>query len=133
MTGHGTKFTRKMEQAVIALLIQRNVEEAARSVGIGAATLMRWQKLPEFQKAYREARHAAYFQTIARLQQASSTAATVLLKVMVDQTTPPAARIRAADMVLEHSSRSIELEDMETRLAALEQLAKQAKPPGAQS
>jgi len=44
MRGHGAKFTRKMEEAVVAMLTQRNVEEAARSVGISIATLMRWQK-----------------------------------------------------------------------------------------
>jgi transposase-like protein len=31
-----------MEDAVIAMLTQRNVEEAARSAGISTATLMRW-------------------------------------------------------------------------------------------
>ena len=36
MKGHGAKFNRKMEEAVAALLAQRNVEEAARAVGIGA-------------------------------------------------------------------------------------------------
>ena len=58
MIGHGTKFKRKLEEAVAAMLTQRNVEEAARSVGISTATLMRWQKEPEFQQAYRVARRA---------------------------------------------------------------------------
>jgi hypothetical protein len=60
MIGHGAKFTRKMEEAVAALLSQKNHEEAACVVGIGIATLLRWQKLPEFQAAYREARRAAF-------------------------------------------------------------------------
>jgi hypothetical protein len=58
MVGHGSKFSRKMEEAVAALVTQRNVEEAARTAGIGTQTLLRWQKIPEFQKAYREARRA---------------------------------------------------------------------------
>ena len=87
MRGHGTKFTRKMEAAVAALLTQRNQEEAARSVGIGPATLLRWQKLPEFQDAYRQARRQAVSQSVARLQQASSAAVSTLLKVMVDAST----------------------------------------------
>jgi hypothetical protein len=49
MSGHGGKITRKPEDAVAAMLTQRNVEEAARAVGISVAALMRWQKLPEFQ------------------------------------------------------------------------------------
>ena len=65
MNGHGTKFKRKLDEAVAAMLTQRNVEEAARSVGVATATLMRWQKLPEFQTAYREAHRAAYGQAVA--------------------------------------------------------------------
>ena len=44
MTGHGAKFGRKTEQAIVVLLAQRNIEEAARAVGIGTKTLMRWMK-----------------------------------------------------------------------------------------
>ena len=74
MRGHGTKFSRKMEETVAALLTQPNVDAAARSVGISVATLMRWQKEPEFQKALREARRAAFGQAIARSQQMSGAA-----------------------------------------------------------
>ena len=124
MTGHGTKFTRKLEEAVAAMLTQRNVEEAARAVGISTATLMRWQKLPEFQQAYREARRAVHGQSIARLQQATSAAVSTLLKVMVDASTPASTKVRAADSVLDHSAKAIELEDIEVRVAALEAAAK---------
>ena len=60
MVGPGSKFTRKKEEAIAALLIQRNVEEAARVAGIGTQTLLRWLKIPEFQTAYWEARRAAF-------------------------------------------------------------------------
>ena len=46
------------------MLTQRNVEEAARSVGVSTANLMRRQKEPEFQQAYRAARRAAHGQSI---------------------------------------------------------------------
>ncbi len=69
MAGHGEKFGRKQEEAIAALLSQRNIDEAARVAGVGARTLIRWLKLPEFQTAYREARRAAFGQSIARLQQ----------------------------------------------------------------
>ena len=60
MAGPGSKFTRKKEEAIAALLTQRNVEEAARAAGVGTQTLLRWLKLPEFQADYREARRAAF-------------------------------------------------------------------------
>ena len=127
MKGHGAKFSRKMEEAVAALLTQRNQEEAARAVGIGTATLLRWQKEPEFQAAYRAARRTAHAQSVARLQQATSAAVTTLLKVMVDPSTPPSTKVRAADSVLDHSAKAIELEDIDARVADLERAAEAAK------
>ena len=120
MKGHGTKFNRKMEDAVTALLTQRNVEEAARAVGISVGTLMRWQKEPEFEAAYRQARRVVFRQSVARLQQASGAAVSTLLKLMVDPTTPASTRARAADIVLDHSAKAIEIEDIEARVAELE-------------
>ena len=123
MRGHGTKFGHKMEEAVAALLTQRNIDEAARAVGISTATLMRWQKLPEFQTAYREARRAAFGQSVARLQQGSSTAATTLLKMLIDPATPASVRVRAAECILNHSIKAIEVEDIEARVSELERAA----------
>ena len=89
MVGHGAKFGRKKEEATAALLSQRTIEDAARVANIGTNTLLRWLKDPAFEAAYREARRAAFSQSIARLQQASGAAVSTLLKVMVDPNTPP--------------------------------------------
>lgn len=102
------------------MLSQRNLEEAARAIGVVPNTLLRWMKLPEFQAAYREARRAAYGQSVARMQQASGAAVSTLLKIMVDPTASASTRVRAADSVLDHSAKAIEIEDLEARVAALE-------------
>jgi hypothetical protein len=128
MAGHGEKLGRKQEEAIAALLTQRNTEEAAHAVGVTPKTLLRWMKLPEFQAAYREARRAAFAQSIARLQQASSAAASTLLKVMVDPSTPAPTRVRAAESVLTHAAKAIEIEDLDARVTALEQTA-ESNPP----
>ena len=60
MKGHGTKFGRKKEEAVAALLTQRNLEEAAKTIGIAPNTLLKWMKEPEFDSAYRAARRSAF-------------------------------------------------------------------------
>jgi transposase-like protein len=125
--GHGSKFGHKKEAAIEALLTQRNVEEAARSIDIGTQTLRRWMKIPEFEAAYLEARRAAVSQSNARLQQASSAAVSTLLKIMVDVTSPASTRVRAADSVLDHAKQSIEIDDIQVRLAALEQTANPTK------
>jgi DNA invertase Pin-like site-specific DNA recombinase len=51
-----------------------------------------------------------------------------LLKVMVDPNSPAASRIRAADCVLGHTAKGIELEDIEVRVRELERAAEASKP-----
>ena len=128
MTGHGAKFGRKMEAAVVALLTHRNIEEAAQAVGVAPKTLLRWQQVAEFQAALRKARKDAYSNSIGRLQQGASAAVSTLLKVMLDPATPASTRVRAAESVLSHSEKAIELEDVEARLAQLERSADESKP-----
>ena len=118
---------RKQEEAIAALLTQRNVEEAARAAGIGTRTLLRWMQVPEFQKAYREARRAAFGQAIARLQQGTSAAATTLLKLLIDPNTPASVRVRAADSIFHHAAKAIEIEDIEERVSELERAAEAAR------
>jgi hypothetical protein len=63
-----------MEQTILALLTARNIEDAAKIVGVSPKTLLRWQQDPEFAAAFRKAHRAAYGQAPARLRQASSAA-----------------------------------------------------------
>lgn len=50
--------------AAMALLARRNLEDAARAVGISSKTLLRWMKEPEFEAGYRAARRAAFPQSV---------------------------------------------------------------------
>jgi hypothetical protein len=127
MAAHKSMLGRKQEETIAALLTQRNLDEAAKAAGISQRTLMRWLKLPEFQVAYREARRAAYCQAVAQLQQGTTAAATTLLKVMLDQSTPASVKVRAAECVMNHSSKAIEIEDVEFRVAELERAAESQK------
>jgi hypothetical protein len=124
--GHGQKFNRKKEQAVAPLLTQPNIDLAARSVGISPNTLLNWMKVPEFDAAYRAAKRASYGQAIARLQQAMPLAVQTMLKVLVDPNTPASVRVRAAEVIANHSHKAIE-EDVEARVAALEEAASEQK------
>jgi len=120
MAGHGSKLGRKQEQAIAALLSQRTVEDAAHATGVDTKTLLRWMKDPDFDAAYRRARRATVSQSGARLQQATSAAASTLLKIMVDANAPPSTRVRAAESVLSHAAKAIQIEDVELRVAELE-------------
>src|SRR5215471_2111639 len=124
------KFNRKKEEAIAALLTQRNIEGAAKVAGIGANTLLRWLKVPEFQTAYRAARREAFGQSIARLQQGTSAATTTLLKLLIEPlklliepNTPASVRARVADSIFNHAAKAIEIEDIEARVSELERMA----------
>jgi hypothetical protein len=130
MKGHGAKYERKREEAIAALLTQKNIDDAAKSIGVSQNTLLNWLKQPDFDAAYREARRLAFRQSISRLQQASSAAVTTLLKLMIDAGTPAAVKARVADSILDHSAKAIELEDIEARVAELERAAEASRRSG---
>jgi len=50
-----------------------------------------------------------------------------LFKIMVDTNTPASTRVRAADSVINHATKAIEIEDIDVRVAALEQAAELSK------
>ena len=114
-------LTPKQEKAVAALLSEPSVTSAAQKAGIGLRTLHTWLAEPAFADAYRTARREAVRQAIARLQQVSSEAVTVLETVMNDGDEKGATRVSAARTVLETAIKAVELEDLAARLDALEQ------------
>jgi hypothetical protein len=118
---------RQREQLILALLQQPGIEKAAAAVGISSVTAWRITKTPEFKEEYRQARREAFSQSLGRLQQAAGAATSTLMKIMVDATAPAGSRVRAADCVLEHAQSALELEDIQVRLARLEQIEKDSK------
>jgi hypothetical protein len=128
MTGHGSKFGRRKEQAIASLLTSRSMEDAAKAAGISSTTLKRWLQLPEFKAAYLEARREVVRQANARIQQCSGAAASVLVRLMADPATPASVRARTALAILECANQSLELEDIEGRIARLEESEERERP-----
>lgn len=127
MVTPGSKFTRKKEEAIAALLTQRNLEDAARTAGIGTQTMLRWLKVPEFVQEYRKARREAVHQSVARMQQATGAAASVVLKLMTDPNVPAAVKLRAAECVFDRAFKGVELEDIEARVSELERATEESR------
>lgn len=125
--GKSSTKVRQRERLILALLQQPSLEKAAAAAGISTVTAWRISKTPEFQEEYRKARREAFAQSVARLQHATGAAVSTLLKVMVDKDSPAASRVRAADSVLGHAAKAIEIEDIEVRVAALEWVMETSK------
>lgn len=109
---------RLMEQAVVALLREPTIALAATSVGISEATLHRWLKMAVFQNAYRAARRNILEAAVAKLQQASTSAAEALERQL--KCDKPEVVVRAATVILDQATRGSGLLDIEGRLQALE-------------
>ena len=127
MKGHGSKSSRQRDEAIIALLTHRNIEEAARAVGHSPNTLRRWLKQPEFDAAYREAKREMFSQSLARLQNASPAAVSTIIKLTLDASTPAATKLRAAESILDRAAKAMETEDIPARLTAVEQAVEATK------
>jgi len=123
MKGHGEKFTRRMEVAIVGLLTQSTMDDAAKHAGVSTPTLWRWMQEPRFQTEYRKARRQAMGQAAAQLQQASSIAVKALKDIIQDSDITASARVTAARTVLEIGLKAIEIEDIESRVEELERMA----------
>jgi hypothetical protein len=122
--GHGG-LSRKAEEAIAALLTAETVEHAAQQAGIGYRTLHRWlREDADFQQAYRRARREVVHQAQAQIQKATGRAVATLIAVMDDPLAPPGAKVTAARVILEQAVRAIELDDLESRIIALEAVQK---------
>ena len=119
MKGHGSKFGRRKEAAIAALISTRTTEEAAKQAGISVRTLIRWMKNPGFREEWLAIRRDSVSQATARLQKAAGSAAYILTKALVDPTVPPAI-LKAAQCVLEMALKGLHAEDFDIRLTKLE-------------
>ena len=122
--GHGQKFTRNMEKAIASLLVNPSIPDAAKEVGIGERTLWRWFKIPEFEKAYRLARREVVRHAVVNVQAAMSEAVETLRSIMNDGSAPASARVSAARAVIDTGLKAVELEDLDHRLSAIEEIIK---------
>jgi uncharacterized protein (UPF0147 family) len=122
-TGHGEKQSRLQEQAIAALMSQPTIGEAAQVAGVGVETLRLWLKDPAFCEAYRRERRAFMAAVGASLQRAATHAVAALEAITKDPEAPAAARVSSARVILEMSARTTEIEDIDSRLSALERSA----------
>ena len=126
MKGHGEKFGRKEEQAIVALLTHPTVAEAAKACAVSEVTLWRWMQQPAFTERYRAARRQALEGAIGSLQQAASEAASALRRNLACGV--PSVEVRAALGILEQAIKGAELLDLQERIEALEQQQAAAAP-----
>lgn len=116
----GEKLSKKKELAIAAILTCPTLKEAAKQIGITDVTLWRWMQLPAFQETLKQAKRQAVSQATSALSQICHEAVHNLRSIMNNEEAAPSARVSAAKTILDSGLRGVELDDLETRLAALE-------------
>lgn len=122
--GHGEKFSRKIEQFVVALMSQPTVAAAGQVVGVSNVTARRWLQREDVQARYRQVQREALAHTVGRLQQATNQAVDTLAALMTDAQAPAAVKASAAKAVIDLALRGREHED-EQQLVLLEKAVKE--------
>jgi hypothetical protein len=120
MAGNTRNVTRRQEAAIAALLSSASISEASKTAGIAERTLYRWLKIDSFNAAYQDARREVVLRTVGTIQAAMVQAVETLRCVMIDDKSPPSAKVSAARVIIETGMKAYELGDLEERIAALE-------------
>ena len=118
MPGHGQKLSYRREQALSALLACSTVQEAARASRITERTLQRWLADEDFRRDLREAQRAVLADAIGEIQAATLEAVRELRAALKCDHAP--TRVKAAIAIIDRALRGREIEELEARLAALE-------------
>ena len=119
--GHGDKLPTKGAAAIAALLVEPNFEAAAATAGVHPNTIRAWlRNRPEFVRQLQAAAWPVVTLTTAQLVAGCTEAVAVLRAELAGARAGD--RIRAADALLSHYGRALELVNISQRVAKLEEL-----------
>jgi hypothetical protein len=108
-------------RAVRALLTKQTIEGAAKFANVGESSLYRWLADDSFRSALIEAEGDVLDSATRRLVGLSEAAIAVITQLLIDREAPAMVRLRAAECVLGHMLKLVELRNLAQRLEALEQ------------
>ena len=108
------------EEIISALLSTRSIAEASQKLGIQPRTIYNRMKKDDFKRLYAEARKGLLKATTEDLQKMTASAVRVLADIMLDASLPANTRIYSATSILQFASKYTELNDVLSRIEALE-------------
>ena len=110
----------QQRQVLGSLLGGVPIVRAAEAAEVDPSSIYRWLKQPAFAEALREGRRQVAQQGLAQLQGLVADAVSVVRQILNDDTRTPTVRLRAAELVIEQTTRYLEIDDLERRLRELE-------------
>lgn len=112
----------QQRQVIVALLSGVPITRAARAAEVDPSSIYRWLKQPVFQDELRAGRRELVRLGLAQLQGLLADAVTVVREILTDSARPATIRLRAAELVIEHTARYLETDELERRIQELERL-----------
>lgn len=109
------------EKIMAALIACGSVRAAARAVGVSETTVRARLNDPDFRKEYETAKGAVLEEACDSLSARLTHAVDVLVEVLDNTENAATVRVSAADSLLRHGLRYIEMGNILLRLDALEQ------------
>ncbi|MDN5479800.1 MAG: phage replication protein [Lactococcus lactis] len=110
-----------------ALLTEPTIEKAASKAQIAKSTAYKYLKDTKFNERLLEKKRELMSQVTNQLQQKAIEAVKVLSDIMTDEKAPEYARISAAKSVLDNAYKGLDLEDIQVRLAKIEEVVTNKK------
>lgn len=104
-----------------ALMTEPTIEKAADKAGVARSTAFRYLKDTEFKSELLSKKREMMSQVTNQLQHKALEAVKVLSEIMTSEEAPEYARISAAKSILDNAYKGLDLEDIQVRLAKVEE------------
>lgn len=117
----------KIERAAAVLLQTGSVGKTAQVVAVTERTLRRWRQQPEFIDLFETAQSEIFAEVAAQVRELGGDAVKALASIVRSDSTPAAAKVRAAIAILHLLTRQHEQQVLETRMNRIEQKLRRRK------
>ena len=112
-------LTHRQQLAIAEILASPSLEEARRRIKAAKGTFYGWMKDQRFQAELTHQRQAVVDEAFNRLKGGLTQAVDKLLELLQAEG-QPSLQLRAAQTILDHGIKTLELRELEQRLEALE-------------
>jgi len=115
------ELSSKQSKFVDALLVGASVVVAQKTAGISPRTAARWKHDMVVQRELQSRRKAQFNETLDAFRAGLPAAMALVLDTIKDKETPRSVRLRAAQIWIEQALEIHKMEELEARIAALEE------------
>lgn len=114
-------LSKNQQKFLLEMLSTTTVEQAAENTGISRTTAYRYLNNPRVKQAQRELMRGLLSTVTSRLQYEATASVNTLAQIRDDPEAPSYSKVSASKILLEMAYKSFEIDDMQTRIEAIEE------------